>query len=148
MPIPKKKYERVHVLLDSLYEPDKAAQFPVALYSQKQGSVNFNQLFEDAETCGVGGKRLLFFVALSLSLFENMGANTPWVDVLHKFFEKEGLQDLYKEFYANFIKQTHLSFKEDDFNFMCTVAATSSRQAIKAAANDDFYNGPIRVASA
>ena len=40
------------------------------------------------------------------------------------------------------------ALEEDDFNFVCTVAATSRRQAIKAAANDDFYNGPIRVASA
>lgn len=40
------------------------------------------------------------------------------------------------------------ALEEDKFDFKCTVAANSSRQAIKAAANDDFFNGPIRVAAA
>lgn len=39
------------------------------------------------------------------------------------------------------------ALEEDEFSFLCTVAANSSRQALRAAANDDFYNGPIRVAS-
>lgn len=40
------------------------------------------------------------------------------------------------------------ALKEEKFDFMCTVAASSRKQAIKAAANDDYFNGPIRVASA
>lgn len=40
------------------------------------------------------------------------------------------------------------ALEQDQFDFMCTVAATSRRQAIRAAANDEFFNGPIRVASA
>lgn len=40
------------------------------------------------------------------------------------------------------------ALEDDEFDFMCTVAANSSRQAIKAAANDEFFNGPIRVAAA
>ncbi|GMR14750.1 MAG: hypothetical protein BMS9Abin30_0357 [Gammaproteobacteria bacterium] len=37
--------------------------------------------------------------------------------------------------------------KEEDFAFKCTVAATSRRQAIKAA-NDDHFNNEIHVAAA
>ena len=40
------------------------------------------------------------------------------------------------------------ALEDEEFSFLCTVAASSQRQAIRAAANDDFYNGPIRVASA
>ena len=40
------------------------------------------------------------------------------------------------------------ALEDDEFHFMCTVAATSRRQAIKAAANDEYFNGPIRVAAA
>jgi hypothetical protein len=40
------------------------------------------------------------------------------------------------------------ALEEDEFNFMCTVAAESRRKAIHAAANDEYFNGPIRVASA
>ena len=40
------------------------------------------------------------------------------------------------------------ALEHDDFRLLCTVAADSRRQALRAAANDDFYNGPIRVAAA
>ncbi len=36
---------------------------------------------------------------------------------------------------------------DDDFEFQCTVAASSRRQAIRAAANDRYFNGPINVAA-
>lgn len=36
----------------------------------------------------------------------------------------------------------------EQFRFQCTVAANSRRQAIRAAANDDYFNGPIRMAAA
>ena len=40
------------------------------------------------------------------------------------------------------------ALQNDQFDFVCTVAASSRRQAIHAAANDDFINGPIRIAAA
>ena len=40
------------------------------------------------------------------------------------------------------------ALEEDEFSWKCTVAAQSRRQAIRAAANDDYYNGPIHVAAA
>jgi hypothetical protein len=39
------------------------------------------------------------------------------------------------------------ALEDEQFHFLCTVAADSRRQAIRAAANDDFFNGPIRVAA-
>ena len=39
------------------------------------------------------------------------------------------------------------ALEQDEFAYLCTVAATSHRQAIRAAANDDYFNGPIRVAA-
>lgn len=39
------------------------------------------------------------------------------------------------------------ALQDEQFRYVCTVAATSHRQAIRAAANDDFYNGPIRIAA-
>ena len=36
----------------------------------------------------------------------------------------------------------------EQFAWKCTIAAPSRRQAIRAAANDEYYNGPIRVAAA
>lgn len=44
--------------------------------------------------------------------------------------------------------QWHAAALEDeDFDYVCTVAATSRRQAIRAAANDEYFNGPIHVAA-
>ena len=40
------------------------------------------------------------------------------------------------------------ALEKDEFEHLCTVAATNRRQAIKAAANDAYFNGPIRVAAA
>lgn len=39
------------------------------------------------------------------------------------------------------------ALEDEKFQFVCTVAANSHRQAIKAAANDDYYSGPIREAA-
>jgi len=122
MPIPQKKLDKIDPLLGVLHNVSKANTFPVMLYTLSHESVSLDRLFEEAEEQGIGGKRLLFFVALSLVLFENMGVSTPWVMVLHNFLKKEGLDDLYKEFYANFIKKNHISFKEEDFNFKVATA--------------------------
>ena len=40
------------------------------------------------------------------------------------------------------------ALEDHEFRFQCSVAANSRRQAIRAAANDDYFNGPIRVAAA
>lgn len=40
------------------------------------------------------------------------------------------------------------ALENDHFALVCTVAAESRRQAIRAAANDDYYNGTIRIAAA
>jgi len=39
------------------------------------------------------------------------------------------------------------ALEDEHFHFLCTVAADSRRKAIRAAANDDYFNGPIRVAA-
>ena len=39
------------------------------------------------------------------------------------------------------------TLEEESYELKCTVAATSTRQAVKAAANDDYINGPIRMAA-
>lgn len=123
MPIPQKKLEKADSLLDLLLDHIQAAGFPAALYAMPQDSVKLELLFEEAEQRGIGGKRLLFFVALSLALYENMGVSSAWVMVLHDFLKKEGLEDLYREFYANFVKQDQLTFKEDGFDFKMRTAA-------------------------
>ena len=122
MPIPQKKYEKADSLLDLLVDDSKATEFPAMLYGLSQEAVKLDLLFEDAEHRGIGGKRLLFFVALSLALYENMGVTSSWVMVLHDFLKKEDLEDLYKEFYANFVKQNQLTFKETGFNFKARTA--------------------------
>ncbi len=39
------------------------------------------------------------------------------------------------------------ALQDEDFDFMCTVAANSRRQAIRAAANDEYFGGPIHEAA-
>ena len=119
---PQKKYEAVHPLLELMLDASKAHEFPVELYSLAPEELNLSLLFEEAEEMGIGGKRLLFFVALSLVLYENMGVSSPWVMLLHDFFKKENLEDLYREFYANFVKQNQLTFKEPSFHFKMRTA--------------------------
>jgi hypothetical protein len=40
------------------------------------------------------------------------------------------------------------ALEQEHFDYKCTVAAANRRQAIRAAANDDYFNGPIRIAAA
>jgi hypothetical protein len=117
MSLAQKKYQEGNPLLEVLFDESKAAQFPILLFSEDSTVIDLIKLFDEAEAAGVGGKRLLFFVALSLALYENAGVESAWVNTLHNFLKEESLEDLYKEFYANFVKQSHITFNEGAFKF-------------------------------
>jgi len=99
---------------------------------------------------GLGVTTLLLLVVVTTLMFDLVQLVSDWVNnpianltILAALVVLVGV----KPGFAGY--RWHAQALEDDqFSLVCTVVAESRRQAIRAAANDDFFNGPIRIAAA
>jgi hypothetical protein len=91
--------------------------FPIKLLKTEVSHLSLYQLFDEAQRKALPEKRLLFFIALSLSLYEDLSLNTSWILNIRNFLEKENLFHLYEQFRSRLLMKNIIDYQDDDFHF-------------------------------
>ncbi|MGE4157935.1 MAG: hypothetical protein AB7F75_02430 [Planctomycetota bacterium] len=102
-------------LLELLITPVTAASFPTALLDADP-QLDLATLFERGEA-SVGGKRLLYFTALTLAVGEVTGHGSALTQRIRTFLDGEGLGSLYESFRHDVLARDALQFREEGFSF-------------------------------
>lgn len=110
-----KTQDAIAPVLERLITPVSAPGFPSALLSADP-QLDLPSFFERGEA-SVGGKRLLYFTALTLAVGEVTGCGSTLTQRIRAFLESEGLGSLYESFRHDVLSLDALQFREEGFLF-------------------------------